>query len=114
MQPPPQAGCDEYEHLSVREKSSVRVLLFLCLDVDNLPRQYCLDILLPVAIGQILLWRKGRRKSVALLSADQEQEMYDEAETLRREVDWVFEVYQLRKTMEDMAKRPKRRRALEW
>ncbi|KAI6036021.1 hypothetical protein BKA83DRAFT_4157016 [Pisolithus microcarpus] len=54
-----QVGCDEFESLSGVEK----------LD-------YCLNILLPEAIKQLLLWKSGERTSSALLSDDEERRLH--------------------------------------
>ncbi|KIK13854.1 hypothetical protein PISMIDRAFT_371491 [Pisolithus microcarpus 441] len=74
-----QVGCDEFESLSGVEK----------LD-------YCLNILLPEAIKQLLLWKSGERTSSALLSDDEERRLHDCAMKKASETDWVDDVMRLR------------------
>ncbi|KAI6162568.1 hypothetical protein EDD17DRAFT_1576081 [Pisolithus thermaeus] len=74
-----QAGCDDFESLSGVEK----------LD-------YCLNILLPEAIKQLLLWKSGERTSAALLSDEEEQRLHDRAMKKASETDWVDDVIRLR------------------
>ncbi|KAI6008077.1 hypothetical protein EDC04DRAFT_2777499 [Pisolithus marmoratus] len=74
-----QVGCDEFESLSGVEK----------LD-------YCLNILLPEAIKQLLLWKSGERTSAALLSDEEEQRLHDCAVKKASETDWVDDVMRLR------------------
>ncbi|KAF8635495.1 hypothetical protein AX17_003885 [Amanita inopinata Kibby_2008] len=76
---PRQYGCAAYEALSSIEK----------LD-------YCLNVLLPEAILQILLWRKGLRRSLELLPVDEEQRLHDEGLRLLHVTDWVWDVMRLR------------------
>ncbi|KAF9479266.1 hypothetical protein BDN70DRAFT_993562 [Pholiota conissans] len=61
---------------------------------------YCLNILLPEVIRQVLLWRTGARTSIALLSEEQEQKLYEQGEDLLQERDWVMDVMRLRRTLE--------------
>ncbi|RDB22192.1 hypothetical protein Hypma_010693 [Hypsizygus marmoreus] len=77
--PPRQHGCDGYEALAGIEK------------VD-----YCLNVLLPEAILQILLWRNGLRRSVDLLSDGEEMILHWKGEELIKESDWVNDVMRLR------------------
>lgn len=77
---PRQQGCEAYEALAGVEK------------ID-----YCVNVLLPEAILQILLWRSGYRTSVELLSEEEEQELHEKGEELRKERDWVYDVMRLRK-----------------
>lgn len=76
---PLQVGCDDFESLSGVEK----------LD-------YCLNILLPEAIKQLLLWKSGERTSAALLSDEEEQRLHDCAMKKASETDWVDDVMRLR------------------
>ncbi|KAH7929656.1 hypothetical protein BV22DRAFT_115357 [Leucogyrophana mollusca] len=77
--PPRQRGCQEYEALSGVEK----------LD-------YCVNVLLPEAVQQILLWRSGDRTSVELLSPEEEQTLHDIGVRKGNETDWVFDVLRMR------------------
>ncbi|KAK7040855.1 hypothetical protein VNI00_009451 [Paramarasmius palmivorus] len=74
-----QRGCDAYEALSGIEK------------VD-----YTLQVLLPELVRQILLWRRGCRRSVAVMNDEEERKLHEKAEELVREVDWVWDVKRLR------------------
>ncbi|PFH51715.1 hypothetical protein AMATHDRAFT_141912 [Amanita thiersii Skay4041] len=76
---PRQQGCEAYETLSSVEK------------ID-----YCLNVLLPEAILQILLWRNGLRRAVELLSLDEEERLHDQGIQLLQVTDWVFDVMRLR------------------
>ncbi|KIK97488.1 hypothetical protein PAXRUDRAFT_220227 [Paxillus rubicundulus Ve08.2h10] len=83
QEPPPrrsgQVGCEEFESLSGIEK----------LD-------YCLNILLPESIQQLLLWRSGERTSSALLSPEEEQRLHVVGVRKAAETDWVDDVMRLR------------------
>ncbi|KAH7914017.1 hypothetical protein BJ138DRAFT_1144736 [Hygrophoropsis aurantiaca] len=81
--PPRQVGCPEYEALSGVEK----------LD-------YCLSVLLPESVQQILLWRSEDRASMELLSAEEEQALYDLGSQKRNETDWVFDLMRLREAQQ--------------
>ncbi|KAL4068125.1 hypothetical protein J3A83DRAFT_4096706 [Scleroderma citrinum] len=72
-------GCDEFETLPGVEK----------LD-------YCLNVLLPEAVQQLLLWRSGERVNVTLLSDAEEQRLHDIAVKKASETDWVDDVMRLR------------------
>ncbi|KAJ3744772.1 hypothetical protein DFH05DRAFT_1419024 [Lentinula detonsa] len=74
-----QKGCLSYENLTKLEKIN-----------------YCLNVLLPEAVLQLLLWRNGHRSSVELLSDSEEVELHHKAEKLAEETDWVFDVVRLR------------------
>ncbi|KAG6335164.1 hypothetical protein ID866_3926 [Astraeus odoratus] len=74
-----QMGCGEFESLSGVEK----------LD-------YCLNVLLPECIQQLLLWRSGARTSTELLSEEEEQQLHDLAARKATETDWVDDVMRLR------------------
>ncbi|KIJ68888.1 hypothetical protein HYDPIDRAFT_23765, partial [Hydnomerulius pinastri MD-312] len=74
-----QVGCEEFESLSSVEK----------LD-------YCLNILLPESIQQLLVWRSGDRTSPSLLSLLEEQRLHDVGARKAVETDWVDDVMRLR------------------
>ncbi|KAF8121999.1 hypothetical protein EV363DRAFT_1183770 [Boletus edulis] len=83
-QPPPsrKSGfflCEEFESLSGVEK----------LD-------YCLNILLPECVQQLILWRSGERTSSTLLSPEEEQRLHDVGARKAAETDWVDDVMRLR------------------
>ncbi|KAH0826963.1 hypothetical protein J3R83DRAFT_4622 [Lanmaoa asiatica] len=71
--------CEEFETLSGVEK----------LD-------YCLNILLPESIQQLLLWRSGERTSSALLPPEEEQRLHEVAARKAAQTDWVDDVMRLR------------------
>ncbi|KAG5644042.1 hypothetical protein DXG03_009194 [Asterophora parasitica] len=79
--PPRQRGSEAYEGLSKVEK------------ID-----YCLNVLLPEAIMQVLLWTCGERRSVALLSDEHEEDLHMKGEIKLRERDWVTDVTRLRES----------------
>ena len=58
--------------------------------------QYCLNILLPESIQQLLLWRSGERTSSALFSPEEEQRLRDVGVRKAAETDWVDDVMRLR------------------
>ena len=62
--------------------------------------QYCLNVLLPEAVIQILLWRKGLRSTMEILSLSEEERMHDEGIKLLQVTDWVFDVMRLRRSRE--------------
>ncbi|KAJ3502595.1 hypothetical protein NLJ89_g8812 [Agrocybe chaxingu] len=74
-----------------------------CNDFESLdPKlkvEYCLNILGPESIRQILLWRTGARTSFELLSVEEEQELYNKGETLLQERDWVFDIMRVRERL---------------
>ncbi|KAJ3875103.1 hypothetical protein F5051DRAFT_71081 [Lentinula edodes] len=74
-----QKGCALYENLAGLEKIT-----------------YCLNVLLPEAVLQLLLWRNGHRTSVELLSDFEEAKLHEKAEKLAEETDWVFDIVRLR------------------
>ncbi|KAF4608248.1 hypothetical protein EYR40_000592 [Pleurotus pulmonarius] len=78
-EPPRQHGCPQYEALSAREKI-----------------EYCLNVLLPESIIQIFLWKSGNRKSISLLSPDEEAALHAMGEEMRAKRDWVFDVMRVR------------------
>ncbi|KAJ7735294.1 hypothetical protein DFH07DRAFT_944577 [Mycena maculata] len=77
--PPRQIGCPAYEGLSTVEKMD-----------------YCLNVLLPQLIIQILLWRTGQRRSVALLTPARESDLNERGRREKARTDWVFDVKRLR------------------
>ncbi|KAG1794867.1 uncharacterized protein HD556DRAFT_1474342 [Suillus plorans] len=72
-------GSHEYESLSTLDK----------LD-------YCVNILLPEAIQQLLLWRSGERTTAALLSHPEEERLHERGSAKAQETDWVFDLLRLR------------------
>ncbi|KAG1827471.1 uncharacterized protein BJ212DRAFT_1312558 [Suillus subaureus] len=72
-------GSQEYESLSTLDK----------LD-------YCVNILLPEAIQQLLLWRSGERTTAALLSHSEEERLHERGSAKAQETDWVFDLLRLR------------------
>ncbi|KAG6812413.1 hypothetical protein H0H92_002989 [Tricholoma furcatifolium] len=76
---PRQYGCAAFEALSRSEK------------VD-----YCLNVLLPETILQILLWRNGERISTDLLPDSEEALLYEKGVELLNASDWVNDVMRLR------------------
>ncbi|KAG5649415.1 hypothetical protein H0H81_004008 [Sphagnurus paluster] len=76
---PRKRGCKAYEGLSPIERV-----------------EYCLNVLLPEAILQVLLWRTGKRTSVALLSEEEEERLHGEGQQLLQERDWVRDMMRLR------------------
>ncbi|KAF8969590.1 hypothetical protein BDZ97DRAFT_1794071 [Flammula alnicola] len=77
-----QRGCKDFESLSPLGK------------VD-----YCVNVLLPEAVRQILLWRTGARTSMELLSPAEEQTLYEQGDTLLQERDWVNDIMRYREMM---------------
>lgn len=57
--------------------------------------QYCMSVLAPEAIIQILLWRKGKRTTMELLSEDEEKELHKAGDKLRDETDWVRDIMRM-------------------
>ncbi|KAF8550465.1 hypothetical protein OG21DRAFT_1419643 [Imleria badia] len=88
QQPPSQKSVlvvsQEFETLSGVEK------------LDASASLYCLNILLPESIQQLLLWRSGDRTSAALLSPEEEQRLHDAGARKAAETDWVDDVMRLR------------------
>lgn len=64
--------------------------------------QYCIEVLLPETIGQILLWRTGERKSIDVMWENQQEEerLHERGEQLMRETDWVMDLMRLRRALE--------------
>ncbi|KAG9318924.1 hypothetical protein JVU11DRAFT_1036 [Chiua virens] len=71
--------CEEFEILS---------------DIERL--DYCLNVLLPEAIQQLLLWQSGERTSAPLLSPEEEQRLHGVGARKAVETDWVDDVMRLR------------------
>lgn len=93
-----QKGCEAYEHLSGVEKISVSPFDQLSSFQAECFPQYCLAVLLPEAVLQLLLLRNGYRASIELLSDFEEAELHAKAEELAQETDWVFDIMRLRET----------------
>ncbi|EAU88657.1 hypothetical protein CC1G_01030 [Coprinopsis cinerea okayama7 len=80
---PRQTGSPDYEALSTDDKLS-----------------FCIDILLPEAIRQILLYWEGFRTTPQLLSPQEEQDLYEKGAELLEKTDWVLAVLNKRKRKE--------------
>ncbi|KJA24302.1 hypothetical protein HYPSUDRAFT_86247 [Hypholoma sublateritium FD-334 SS-4] len=78
-------------------------------DLDKV--DYCLNILLPEAVRQVLLWRNGSRTSVALLPPADEEALYEEGRGLLAETDWVNDVVRYRKMMQAILPKGKQSQA---
>ncbi|KAJ3569411.1 hypothetical protein NP233_g5068 [Leucocoprinus birnbaumii] len=78
---PRQIGCPDYEKL---------------LPLDKV--QYCLDVLVPEGLNQLLLWRKGERKSVEVMwdNVEEEARLHERGEGLLNETDWVMDLMRMR------------------
>ncbi|KAH6908317.1 hypothetical protein BKA70DRAFT_1279295 [Coprinopsis sp. MPI-PUGE-AT-0042] len=83
-----QIGSPDYEDLHDKDKLS-----------------FCLDILLPEAIRQILLFWSGKRTSPDLLSPEEEQKLFNDGEELLNQRDWVWDVLRVRETKEKIYER---------
>jgi hypothetical protein len=96
--PPRQKGSPAYERLSDREKLDVSDFLHFVAEflISNL--QYCTNILVPEAVIQILLWRAGKRTTVAVASDEEEEGLHKQGLELAHKLDWVNEIMQLRRT----------------
>ncbi|KAF7986594.1 hypothetical protein HWV62_26368 [Athelia sp. TMB] len=90
----PQTGCEAYENLLYLDKLG-----------------YCQNVLLPEAVRQILLWRKGVRRSVHLLSDDEEQQLCIAGEKLRNATDWVRDIMRLRESLTRRAQKKAKKHA---
>ena len=55
-----------------------------------------MNILLPEAIQQVLLWRSGERTSAVLLSPEEEERLHKLGEAKAQETDWVYDLLHLR------------------
>ncbi|PPQ99359.1 hypothetical protein CVT24_009224 [Panaeolus cyanescens] len=102
-------GSPDYEALSPIAKVDVRTIPTnnLVIHAETHLVKYCMNIILPEAIRQILLWRTGHRSSVEPLSPREEQELYDKGQKLLEERDWVGDVLRYRKLMEQGNERKK-------
>ncbi|KAG6836876.1 hypothetical protein H0H93_001936 [Arthromyces matolae] len=78
-----QYGCQAFEALSRSEKNDPAT-------------QYCLNVLLPEAILQILLWRTGERTSFEILTDLEEAVLHGKGVELLKASDWVNDVMRLR------------------
>ena len=67
--------------------------------------QYMLDVLLPEAKRQILLWREGLRISTVLLNDEEEQKLYAKGQELLERTDWVRDAQRLRASKERRLKK---------
>ncbi|KAF5331036.1 hypothetical protein D9619_005267 [Psilocybe cf. subviscida] len=68
--------------------------------LSSLQKQdYCLNMLVPEAVRQILLWRTGQRTSVSLLTPTEEEDLYERGEALVTERDWVHDIMRYRNLM---------------
>jgi len=79
--PPPQIGCGPYEALATDEKLG-----------------YCMNVLLPEAIRQILLWRERKRTSLNLLSDEEEEALHRAGEEMLQKTDWVYDTMRMRES----------------
>ncbi|KAG8217939.1 hypothetical protein J3R82DRAFT_6106 [Butyriboletus roseoflavus] len=84
----------------VPDEDSRRSALVVCEEFETLSGieklDYCLNILLPESIQQLLLWRSGERTSPVLLSTEEEQRLHDVGARKAAETDWVDDVMRLR------------------
>ena len=78
-----------------------------------------MNILLPAAVQQLLIWRSGDRRSAALLSLEEEARLYKLGVQKSNEPDWVVSIIELRKfasksqaTPKGKAAAPKRRQSI--
>lgn len=55
-----------------------------------------MNILLPEAIQQLLLWRSGERTTATLLSHSEEERLHERGSAKAQETDWVFDLLRLR------------------
>ena len=69
------------------------------------PRQYCLNVLLPEAVLQILLWRSAERQSLELLDPDEESRLHEIGAHKAQATDWVRDVMRLRESQLRMRKK---------
>ncbi|KAI0647452.1 hypothetical protein C8Q79DRAFT_628337 [Trametes meyenii] len=61
---------------------------------------YCNNVLLQEAILQLLLWRTGKRKTLGLLSPDEEQRLHDLALEEGAKTNWVHDIIRIRQAVE--------------
>ena len=62
--------------------------------------QYCNNVLLQEAILQLLLWRTGHRRTIGLLSPNEEQRLHDIAMKEGEKTNWVHDIIRLRQAVE--------------
>ncbi|KAI9574204.1 hypothetical protein HD554DRAFT_2045299 [Boletus coccyginus] len=83
-----------------QQQPSKRSALVVCEEFETLSGveklDYCLNILLPESIQQLLLWRSGERTSPTLFPPEEEQRLRDVAARKAAETDWVDDVMRLR------------------
>ena len=96
-----QVGSLGYEVMTAWQRLDVSQSVQQACTTGHSPlRQFCLNILKQEAIRQILLWRRGERTSIELLSEDEEQLLYEKGQELLEERDWVMDIIRLRKKEE--------------
>jgi hypothetical protein len=99
---PQQVGCEGYEGLAPQEKigvSELDIAVYVAfLLILRLYLQYCLNVLLPEAIRQILLWREGKRTSYELLSDAEEEALHKVGEEMLQKTDWVYDTMRMRES----------------
>ncbi|KAL1742852.1 hypothetical protein HDZ31DRAFT_75248 [Schizophyllum fasciatum] len=94
--PSPQRGSEAYELLSPLERL-----------------EYCMNILLPAAVQQLLLWRSGDRRSTALLPPEDEARLYKLGVQKSKEQDWVVAILEYRRFAgKEKPTAPKRRQSV--
>ncbi|CDO73653.1 hypothetical protein BN946_scf185014.g123 [Trametes cinnabarina] len=70
-------------------------------DLDPVEKiTYCDNVLLQEAILQLLLWRTGQRKTLGLLSAQEEQRLHDIAVEEGEKTYWVHDILRMRQAVE--------------
>ncbi|KAI0672817.1 hypothetical protein C8Q78DRAFT_1144283 [Trametes maxima] len=70
-------------------------------DLDAVDKiTYCNNVLLQEAILQLLLWRTGRRKTLGLLSSEEEQRLHDLALEEGAKTNWVHDIIRIRQAVE--------------
>jgi hypothetical protein len=57
-----------------------------------------MNVLLPEAIRQVLLWREGKRTSLELLSDDEEEALHKAGEEMLLKTDWVYDTMRMRES----------------
>ncbi|KAG6370065.1 hypothetical protein JVT61DRAFT_12467 [Boletus reticuloceps] len=83
-----------------QQPPSRKSVFFLCEEFEVLSGveklDYCLNILLPECVQQLILWRSGERTSSTLLCPEEEQRLHDVGARKAAETDWVDDVMRLR------------------
>ncbi|OSD08458.1 hypothetical protein PYCCODRAFT_1448687 [Trametes coccinea BRFM310] len=70
-------------------------------DLDAVEKiTYCNNVLLQEAILQLLLWRTGQRKTLGLLSPEEEQRLHDVALEEGEKTNWVHDILRMRQAVE--------------